>query len=176
VYLRNSNTQGNADVTFFFGNPGDLPLVGDFDGDGDDTVSIYRQSQAKVYVVNELGVDGGGLGAADFSFYFGNPGDVPFVGDFDGDGFDTVGLHRASTGLVYFRDSLSDGVADIWFIYGNPGDVILAGDWDGDGDDTVAVYRPSTGRIYVNLSNAATAADYTLFVGSYPVAATSSHS
>ncbi len=176
VYLRNSNTQGNADVTFFFGNPGDYPLVGDFDGDGYDTVSIYRQSQAKVYVVNELGVNGGGLGPADFSFYFGNPGDVPFVGDFDGDGIDTIGLHRASTGLVYFRDSLSDGVADLSFIYGNPGDVILAGDWDGDGYDTVAVYRPSAGRIYVNLSNAATAADYTLFVGSYPVAATSSHS
>jgi len=176
VYLRNSNSQGNADITFFFGNPGDYPLVGDFDGDGDDTVSIYRQSQGMVYVVNELGVNGGGLGAADFSFYFGNPGDVPFVGDFDGDGFDTVGLHRSSTGLVYFRDSLTEGFADLWFIYGNPGDVILAGDWDGDGDDTVAVYRPGTGRIYVNLENAATAADYTLYVGSYPVAATSSQS
>ena len=55
-------------------------------------------------------------------------------------------------------------------------EVANLGDWDGDGYDTVAVYRPSAGRIYVNLSNAATAADYTLFVGSYPVAATSSHS
>ena len=35
VYVRDSNTEGIADSEFFFGNPGDWPLVGDFDGDGD---------------------------------------------------------------------------------------------------------------------------------------------
>ncbi len=172
VYLRNSNTQGIADLTFFFGNPGDYPLVGDFNNDGKDTVSIYRSSEARVYVINQLGQNGGGLGAADYAFYFGNPGDTPFVGDFNGDGVDTVGLHRASTGFVYFRNSLTDGVADLSFFYGNPGDVILAGDWDGDGDDTVAVYRPSTGRVYMNLENSAGVADYTLYVGSFSRAVT----
>jgi murein DD-endopeptidase MepM/ murein hydrolase activator NlpD len=172
VYLRNSNTQGVADITFFFGNPGDYPLVGDFDGDGKDTVSIYRGSEGRVYVMNELGEDGGGLGAADFGYYFGNPGDSPFVGDFDGDGIDTVGLYRTSTGYVYFRDSLTQGTADFEFFYGNPGDVILAGDWDNDGDDTVAVFRPSTGRVYVNLENEPGVADYTLYVGSYAAAVT----
>jgi uncharacterized protein YkwD len=172
VYLRHSNTEGVADVTFFFGNPGDYPLVGDFNGDGKDTVSIYRASEAKVYVINALGKNGGGLGAADFSFYFGRPGDKPFVGDFNGNGQDTIGLHRRSTGFVYFRNSLTQGNADLSFFYGDPGDVILAGDWDGDGDDTVAVYRPSTGRIYVNLKNSSGVADYSLYVGSYPVAAT----
>ncbi|GMQ85591.1 MAG: hypothetical protein BMS9Abin07_1158 [Acidimicrobiia bacterium] len=172
VYLRNSNTQGIADITFFFGNPGDYPLVGDFNGNGRDTVSIYRPSEARVYVINELGTDGGGLGAADYSFVFGNPGDSPFVGDFNGDGRDSVGLHRASTGFVYFRNTLTQGNAHLSFFYGNPGDVILAGDWDGDGDDTVAVYRPSTGKIYVNLENSSGVADYTLNVGSFPIAAT----
>ena len=168
VYVRDSNTQGVADVEFFFGNPGDVPLVGDFDGDGRDSVSIWRASQARVYVINELGADGGGLGAAEFSFGFGNPGDVPFVGDFDGDGVDTVGLYRESTGFVYFRNSLSTGNADLAFFYGNPGDQILAGDWDGDGDDTVAVYRPSSGRLYVSLDNAAGTADWDAWIGTYP--------
>ena len=172
VYLRDSNTQGIADTTFYFGNPGDWPLVGDFNGDGKDTVSIFRESEARVFVVNRLGVNGGGLGAADYSFYFGNSGDVPFVGDFNGSGIDTVGLYRQSSGFVYFRNSLSTGIADLDFFYGNPGDVILAGDWDGDGDDTVAVYRPSDGRVYVNLRNAPTAADYYVYVGSYPNAVT----
>ena len=172
VYLRNSNTQGIADVTFFFGNPGDYPLVGDFNGNGKDTVSIFRQSEARVYVVNKLGTNGGGLGAADYSFLFGNPGDNPFVGDFNGNGKDSVGLHRASTGFVYFRNTLTQGNADLSFFYGDPGDVILAGDWDGDGDDTVAVYRPSTGRVYVNLENSSGAADYSLYVGNYPTATT----
>jgi hypothetical protein len=170
VYLRNSNSQGAATTTFFFGNPGDIPLVGDFNGNGKDTVSIYRRSQGRVYVINQLGRNGGGLGPADYSFFFGNPGDAPFVGDFNGNGKDSVGLYRPSKGFVYFRYSLTQGNADLSFYYGNPGDVIMAGDWDGDGDDTVAVYRPSAGRIYVNLANSSGAANYTLFVGGYPSA------
>jgi hypothetical protein len=168
VYVKNANTQGVADLEFFFGNPGDVPLVGDFDGDGRDSVSIWRPSEARVFIINELGSDGGGFGAADFSFYFGNSGDAPFVGDFDGDGIDTVGLYRESAGFVYFRNSLTTGVADLSFFYGNAGDQILAGDWDGDGDDTVAVYRPSRGRVYMNLENTNGAADWEGYVGSYP--------
>jgi subtilisin family serine protease len=167
VYLRDSNTQGNADLDFFFGNPGDVPLVGDFNGDGLDSVSIWRPSQARVFVINELGADGEGLGAADFDFYFGNPGDTPFVGDFDGDGIDTIGLHRESTGFVYLSNTLTTGAADLEFFFGDPGDQIIAGDWDGDGDDTVGVYRPSTGWLYINLANSSSAADWQGYIGSY---------
>lgn len=107
VYLRNSNTGGVADVRFFFGNPGDIPLAGDWNGNGCDTVSIYRPSEGRVYIINALGANEGGLGAADYWYYFGVPGDKPFIGDFDGDGKDTVGLHRESTGFVYFQNTNS---------------------------------------------------------------------
>ncbi len=112
VYLRNSNTQGVADIKFFFGNPGDIPLAGDFDGDGCDSVSVYRPSESRVFVINRLGTSDEGLGAADYSFVFGDPGDKPFVGDFDYDGIDTVGLHREKTGLVYYRNSNDQGPAE----------------------------------------------------------------
>ncbi len=157
-------------MSFFFGNPGDVPLVGDFNGDGFDTVSIYRQTEGKVYIVNKLGVNGGSLGAAEYSFFFGNPGDQPFVGDFDGNEVDTVGLYRTSSGFAYFRNTNSQGVADYSFFYGNPGDVIVAGDWDGDGDDTVAVYRANDGMFYINLENKASAADYSFHVGTFQTA------
>ncbi len=160
VYLRNSNATGVADVSFFFGNPSDLPLAGDFDGDGCDTVSLYRPSEAQVYVVNRLRDGQGGLGEADYRFVFGNPGDKPFVGDFDGDGIAEVGLHRESTGLVYYRLTLTSGAADRSFIFGDPGDRLVAGDWDGDGVDTVAVYRPADGNWYVKLANGAGAAEH----------------
>ena len=111
-------------------------VLGDFDGDGRDTVSIYRPSNQTIYVINQLGSNDAGLGAADYSFMFGNPGDVPFVGDFDGNGVDSIGLYRQSSGFVYFRDSLSTGIADLEFFYGNPGDVILA--VDGRPTDSVA--------------------------------------
>lgn len=159
VYLRNANTQGIADVTFFFGNPGDVPVAGDFNNDGCDTVSLYRPSEGRFYVINELGENGGGLGAAETSYLFGNLGDKPFAGDFDGDGVDTFGLHRESTGFVYFRNSHSQGIADSQFIYGDPGDILFAGDWDGDGDDTVALFRPGDKRTYLRFTNTQGIAD-----------------
>ncbi len=159
VYLRDSNTQGNADVSFFFGDPGDLPLAGDFNGDGCDTVSLYRPSEGRVYVINELGAGDAGLGAADFSYVFGDPGDTPFVGDFDGDGVDTIGLHRETTGRVYFRNSHTQGNADFDFIYGNPADVIFAGDWDGDGADSVGIYRSGSAELYLRYTNTPGVAD-----------------
>ncbi|MGH8950539.1 MAG: L,D-transpeptidase family protein [Acidimicrobiia bacterium] len=165
VYLRNSNTQGVADITFYFGNPGDLPLAGDFDGDGRDSVSIYRPSEERVYVINELGQDGGGLGAADSSYAYGNPSDVPFVGDFDGDGTDTIGLHRPSTGNVFLTNTHQGGAADSQFVFGDPGDKMTSGDWDDNGTDTVAVYRPRNGLLYVKNANAGGPADATFDAG-----------
>ena len=153
VYLRNSNTQGNADIRFYFGNPGDIPLAGDFNADGCDTVSIYRQTEGRVYIINKLGDNDGGLGAADYSFYFGNPGDKPFVGDFNADGTDTIGLHRESTGLVYFRNSNTQGNAEFEFTFGDPGDRLIAGDWSYDGKDSPAVYRPDDRTFYLRYTN-----------------------
>jgi len=156
VYLRNSNTQGIADIRFFFGNPGDVPLAGDFNKDGCDTVSIYRPSEARIYVINKLGANDGGLGAADYAFYFGNPGDKAFTGDFNNNGQDTVGLHRESTGFVYYRNTLTTGIADNDFFYGDPGDQIITGRWAQDptkGPDTVGIFRPSNGRFYLRFEN-----------------------
>ena len=172
VYLRNSNTQGIADVRFFFGNPGDVPLAGDFNGDGCDTVSIYRPSEGRVFIINTLGVADGGLGAADFNYIFGDPGDKPFVGDFNGDGIDTIGLHRESTGLVYFRQSHTQGVADNQFFFGDPGDHLVAGDWGiVDGIDTPAVFRPSNSTFYLRYTNTEGTADEAFSAGGFlPVA------
>ncbi len=122
VYLRNSNTQGIADIRFFLGNPGDIALAGDFNGNGCATISIYRPREGRVFIINKLGENNIGLGAAEFSYYFGNPGDRPFVGDFDRDGVDTIGLYRESTGLVYLRNSHTQGNGDTQFIYGKPGE------------------------------------------------------
>jgi hypothetical protein len=154
VYLRNSNSQGIADIRFFFGNPGDIPIAGDFNDDGFDTVSIYRPSTGQVFIINELGANDGGLGAAELSYFFGNPGDKPFIGDFDGDGVDTVGLHRESTGFVYFRNSHTQGNADAQFFFGDPGDRLVAGDWGTvDGIDTPGLFRPSNTTWYFRHTN-----------------------
>jgi 5'-nucleotidase/UDP-sugar diphosphatase len=159
VYLRNSNTQGIADIKFFFGDPGDVPIAGDFNEDGFDTVSIYRPSNQTFYIINELGSNDAGLGAADFSFMFGDPGDEPFAGDLNGDGIDEVGLHRDTTGLVYYRNTLTTGIADVSFIWGDPADIVFAGDWNGDNTDTVGLLRHSDSTFYWRNTNTQGIAD-----------------
>ncbi len=148
AYLRDSNTVGIADTSFFFGDPGDVPLAGDFNADGCDTLSIYRPSEARFYIINQLGANGGGLGAAD-RFLFGDSGDKPVVGDWDGDGIDEIGLHRESSGFFYYRNSLSTGIADGQFYFGDPGDRLVSGDWGVvDGRDTPGLFRPSNQTFY----------------------------
>jgi glucose/arabinose dehydrogenase len=83
------------------------------------------------------------------TFFFGDPGDVPFAGDWDCDGIDTPGLYRQSDGYVYLRNTNTQGIADVSFFFGNPGDVPLPGDFNGDGCDTVSIYRPSESRVYI---------------------------
>ncbi|MCB1246189.1 MAG: hypothetical protein KDB69_02865, partial [Acidimicrobiia bacterium] len=83
------------------------------------------------------------------NFYFGNPGDYPFMGDWDCDGIETPGLYRQSDGYVYLRNSNTVGPGEIKFIFGNPGDVPIAGDFNGNGCDTVSIYRPSEARFYI---------------------------
>jgi Tol biopolymer transport system component len=153
VYLRNSNTQGDADLAFYFGNPGDVPIAGDFNGDGCDTVSVYRPSQSQIFIVNTLGSADTGLGAADHDYYFGDPGDTPFVGDFDGDGTDTIGLYRQTTGFVYYRNTHTQGTADNQFYFGNPQDRFVTNDWNHDGIDSPAIYRPGNTTHYFRFNN-----------------------
>ncbi len=143
VYLRNANTAGVADLAFFFGDPGDVPLAGDFDGDGCDTVSLYRPSESRVYVINRLGDAGRGLGAADFAFTFGDPGDVPLVADVDADGHDEVAVARPAASSVFVRLDLAAGPVDRTFQTGT-GELAVMGDWLGDGLAEPGAWRPAT--------------------------------
>jgi len=52
VYFRNTNTTGIADFDFIFGDPGDKLIAGDWDGDGDETVGVYRPSTRLLYLRN----------------------------------------------------------------------------------------------------------------------------
>jgi hypothetical protein len=111
------------------------------DVDSFDTVGLVDPTQGTWQLRNEAG--------AATTFFYGNPGDVPFMGDWDCDGIDTPGLFRTSDAFAYLRNSNSQGIADIRFFFGNPSDIPLAGDFNGDGCDTLSIYRPSEARFYV---------------------------
>jgi plastocyanin len=110
---------------------------------------------------------------ADLSYVFGNPGDKPFTGDFDGDGIDTAGLHRESSGFVYFRNSHTFGIADNDFFFGIPDDRFVAGDWNANGTDSPGLFRPSALTFFFRFTNTQGNADATFPFGQadwYPVA------
>ena len=44
------NEAGVQQKTFFYGNPGDFPIYGDWDCDGEETPGMYRQSDGFVYL------------------------------------------------------------------------------------------------------------------------------
>ena len=86
-------------------------------------------------------------------FHYGVPKDHPLLCDWNGDGLDTVGLYRETSGYLYLRNSNGFGFADVSAYYGIPGDKPVCGDWDGDGADTIGVYRASNSTFYLRNSN-----------------------
>jgi tripartite motif-containing protein 71 len=162
-FLRNSNTTGVADITVdlsAWALSGDKPMVGDWNGDGVDTVGVYRSGQ---FLLRESNTPG----FPDYSVVLGIAGDVPIVGDWDGDGKDGVGVFRPSNGLIYLKNQLTSGVADYTMVLGSPGDKGLGGDWNADGQDSPGVYRPSLPRFFMSnkVLNGGVVADYSPTLG-----------
>jgi hypothetical protein len=158
LYLKNTNATGFADVQINYGLPGDCPVTGDWDGNGTDTIGIYRNGVFYLRNSNTIGF-------ADIVFAFGAPGDQPIAGDWNGDGVDTIGVYRSTTITFYLRNSNTPGAPEMSFALGNPGDVGLAGDWDGNGTDTTGVFRPSNGALYLKNSNTTGFADIVINYG-----------
>ncbi|TNC21487.1 metallophosphoesterase [Georgenia sp. 311] len=132
-----SNTwRGTTDVYFAYGRSTDEVLIGDWDADGRDTITVRRGTAFHVSNAQRGG-------AAETVLHYGRPGDVVLVGDWDGDGRDTFAVRRGAE--YHVKNSLSGGPADTVVVYGRAGDEVLVGDWDGDGRDTFAVRR---GQIY----------------------------
>jgi predicted chitinase/murein DD-endopeptidase MepM/ murein hydrolase activator NlpD len=121
-----------------FGSPGDIPLAVDHDGDGRDTIAVFRPSTSSFYVR-----DGRGRTLPPITFGIVGAGAVPIAGDWNGDGRDSLALYRPADAMFYFRDDLGRVVPAA--SVGRPGEDLrpLAGDWDGDRRDSVALYRPA---------------------------------
>ncbi len=134
-FLTNSWGGGDADYAFMYGRHTDEVLVGDWNGDGRDSITVRR---GKTYFVNNHPRGG----PAESVFMYGRADDVVLVGDWDGDGVDTLAVRRGKT--YHVKNSLRGGDADRVIHYGRAEDDILVGDWNGDGRDTFAVRRGKT--------------------------------
>ena len=130
----------------FGSRPGDVPLVGDWDGDGDQEIGIVRGN------VFHLRGGNGPTSPVIHRFRFGQPRDRFVVGDWDGDGTWTPGVVRG--GLWLLRDGNgATSPTRPGFRFGRPGDRFVPGDWDGNGTWTPGVFRG--GWWYVRDANSA---------------------
>jgi hypothetical protein len=137
-----------TDLCFAYGAADDIPLMGDWNGDGIKTPGVYRPSTRKFYLRNS-----NTPGYADVALIYGIDGDLPIAGDWTGKGYDSIGVYRPSNSTFYLRNSNTTGVADIVSHYGIDGDLPIAGDWTGKGYDSIGVYRPSNSTFYLRNSN-----------------------
>jgi outer membrane protein assembly factor BamB len=139
-----NNGASNYQVTW--GASTDIPVAGDWDGDGKDEIGLFRPSTQMWYL------DYDNNGASNYQVTWGASTDIPVAGDWDGDGKDEIGLFRPSTQMWYL-DYDNNGASDYRVKWGASTDKPVAGDWDGDGKDEIGFFRPSTKRWYLDYDN-----------------------
>jgi surface antigen len=159
-HLRNSLSSGASDYAFVRGAPGDIPLVGNWDGQGGDGTGYYDPSDYSFHLRNSLS-----SGASDYAFVRGGPGDIPLVGNWDGKGGDGTGYYDPSDGSFHLRNSLSAGASDYAFVFGPPHMIPLVGNWDGKGGDGIGYYDPSDYSFHLRNSLSSGPSDYAFVRG-----------
>lgn len=130
------------DVASYFGQAGDIPLRGDWNGDGRIKIGIFRNGLWAL----DLDGDGQFVNGVDAGFYFGQAGDIPVVGDWNGDGRSKVGIFRNGAWALDLNGNRQfDLGSDPQFFFGSPNDTPVVGDWNGDGRTKVGIFRSSVG-------------------------------
>jgi hypothetical protein len=139
-----------SDPGYHFGVPGDIPVVGDWDGSGSLRIGVYRGGSWYVDLDGNHQWDGE---PTDRVFNFGVPGDIPVVGDWDGTGKLRIGVYRGGFWYLDMNGNNQwDGplAGDRIVNFGVPGDIPVVGDWDGTGKLRIGVYR--NGAWFVDLN------------------------
>lgn len=82
TFILSNGFQGTIDIKpFIFGSLASRPLTGDWNGDGIDTVGIFDQNSGTMQLKN---ANNGFNSVGDVVFNFGQTGDTPLGGDWDG--------------------------------------------------------------------------------------------
>ncbi len=133
-------TVANGPVTFVpWGQNGDFPAPGDYDGNGSADFVVQRNNgagQANFWTRLSTGVTS--------VTTFGTPTDLIVPGDYDGDGKTDIATVRGVSGSLQWQWLSSlNGLIQYRTFGTSATDFAAQGDYDGDGKTDVAVWRPS---------------------------------
>jgi hypothetical protein len=129
-YLGSMNNPGGNTTYLPWGTTGDKPLRGDFDGDGQLDLAVFRPTNKVWYIRQssngQIKYDNWGL-----------PTDIFVQADYDGDGVTDPAVFR--NGVWYIKQSTNNQIRyDNW---GIANDIPVPADYDGDAKMDVAIYR-----------------------------------
>ncbi|RLB61887.1 MAG: hypothetical protein DRI90_10355 [Deltaproteobacteria bacterium] len=161
------------ETTLYFGEYGDTPVSGDYDGDGVTDLAVWRRYRHDAWEgPSSTWLFHSSVDDTVEEREFGDPGayfkDWPVQADYDGDGRTDMAYFRESDNVWTIKQSSDDQVVtrtwDPWppgepypnadddFIYGWHGEwqplsaVPMAADYDGDGKADLMAFRPYNGQ------------------------------
>ena len=133
------------------GQPSEVPVFGDWNGDGRIKAGIFNNG---TWI---LDYNGNGLWegpGVDKTIYWsmGQTGEVPVIGDWNGDGKTKIGVHRNGTWILDYNGNYAwDGTGiDKLVFFGGPGYTPMVGDWNGSGWTKIGAYLNGTWVIDFN--------------------------
>ena len=136
------------DGCYSFGQAGDIPVTGDWDGTGIIRLGVFRHGWWYFDMNGNDAWDG-----SDESIPFGVSGDIPVVGNWNGsaDGKSKIGVFRngmwyldyPGTGTWVGCGAPADLTKDACISFGMAGDIPVVGNWNGsaDGKSKIGVFR-----------------------------------
>jgi hypothetical protein len=118
-------------TTVFGGGYYEVPVPGDYDGNGKAEIAIYNVNTGEWH-----------LKEGNKFFSFGDIGDVPVQADYDGDGDTDIAVANMTLGEWKVKEQFTQ------FVNTKRDRIPVPGDYDGDGKAEIAYYRPSAGIWY----------------------------
>jgi len=145
----------SIDTQLALGKVGDIPVLGDWNGNGITEIGVFRDNHTWNVDYNGNGI-WDGIAGGDRIYITGKPGDIPVPGDWNGNGITEMAVFRDSH--TWYIDYNGNGIwdspagGDRIYTTGQAGDKPVFGDWNADGKTEMGVFRPSNHLFYLDVN------------------------